>query len=383
MRVEFLDDEPPADDHGAPAAAGHRARRAVITLLCLAVAALVTVVLVNRDHGTPRLGAAPTSAEITATGAVPSAGPTIADGTLGTALDVGSTDLNVLDAVASGSHLYLLLNSFRVDTVLVRALDLATDRASWSVNVGGVPFTTLPFLHLVADPSGARLWVVSEGSEPAPIRVIDTARPARGPDVAVPATIYDTAVLDGHLYLATSAGVLDVAPGASRAAALNGRTDLVTAIAADPARGRLLALDATSPVHVLAVTPGAGVRAAATLPSVGVSSIAVVAGSIWLGGYSDTGSVVVRLAPDSLSPVDVSPVSGLAGPGTRVVAGQTDLFVTSGAAPAAQGWCVDGRSGSVLTAWTGLAGTPSSAGGRIFALTDSGVRAAAAGPCRG
>jgi hypothetical protein len=383
MQVEFLDDEPPADDHGAPAPAGHRARRGVIALLCLVVAALVAVVLVNRDHAAPRRGAAPTSAGITATGSVPSTTPTVADGALGAALDVGSTDLNVLDAVASGSHLYLLLNSFRVDSVLVRALDLTTDRASWSVNVGAVPFTALPFLHLVADPSGARLWVVSEGSEPAPIRVIDTARPARGPDVAVPATIYNTAVLGGHLYLATSAGVLDVAPGASHAAALNGRTDLVTAIAADPARGRLLALDATSPVHVLAVTPGAGVRAAATLPSVGVSSIAVVAGSIWLGGYSDTGSVVVRLAPDSLTPVDVSPVSGLAGPGTRVVAGQTDLFVTSGVAPAAQGWCVDGRSGSVLTAWTGLAGAPSSAGGRVYVLTDSGVRAAAHGACDG
>jgi hypothetical protein len=385
MQVEFLDDEPPAGHRDLPQPAAHPARRAVIALLCLAVAALVAVVLVNRDHSASRRAVASSGAAtgVPATGAVPSAAPAVADGVLGAALDLGGTDLDVLDGVASGAHLYLLLHSIRDDAVLVRALLLSTRQPSWSVTLGDVPFNALPFLHLVADPSGARLWIVSEGTEPAPVRVVATAGPARGPDVAVPATVYDTAVLAGHLYLATSAGVMDVVPGAQHAVALAGRTGLVTAIAADPARNRLLALDATSPVHVLAVTPGRGVRGAATLPSIGVSSIAVVAGSIWLGGYSDTGSVVVRLAPAALTPVQVSPVSALTGPGTRVVAGHADLFVTSGAAPAAQGWCVDGRDGSVLASWTGLAGPLSSAGGRVFALTDSGVRVAAPGDCRG
>lgn len=380
MQVEFLDEPPAGRD---PAPAGRGARRFVIVLLCLAVVVLVAAVLINRDHPAQRHGAAATTAGITPSAPVASTTPTGPGGTLGAALDVGSSDLAVLDAVASGTHVYLLLHSFRDDAVLVRALRLPAEQVAWTLPLAGIAFNALPFLHLVADPSGTRLWVVSEGTEPAPVRVIDTAGPARAADVAVPATIYDTATLDGHLYLATSAGVLGVAPGARRALALPGRTGLVTAIAADPARGRLLALDAASPVHVYAVTPGGGVHAAATLPSIGVSSIAVVAGTIWLGGYSDTGAVVVRLAPGTLSPVGVSPVSGLAGPGTHVVAGQADLFVTSGAAPAAQGWCVDGRSGSVLAAWTGLSGRLSSAAGRVYALTDSGVRVAARGDCAG
>lgn len=385
MQVEFLDDEPelPAGgEDGRPPGAGRRTRGLLVPL-GLAAVALVTVALVNRDSPAPHPAAAPSSDAGAPSGVVSRTVRADAPNPLGPELDLGGSDMPVVDAVASGQQVFVLLQSFRDGRLELRALDARTQRQTWSLAVAGIPFNALPFLHLVADPSGPRLWIVSEGAEPAPVRVFDTGTTARRPDIAVPATVYDTAVLGGHLYLATSAGVLAAAPGARRAVALPGPAGLVSAIAADPSRNRLLALDATSPAHVLVVTPGGQVRRAATLPSVGVPSIAVADGSIWLGAYSDTASVVVRLEPRTLTPVDVSPVSGLAGLGTRVTAGRSDLFVTSGAAPDIQAWCVDGTTGALLRSWTGLTGTISSSVGRVYAVTDAGVRTPPPGDCAG
>jgi hypothetical protein len=387
MQVEFLDDEPGPSGAGedGPSPVARNSRRGVVVLLGLAAIVLVTVALVNRGGPSPHPAAAPSSGGVvTPSSAVaPRTLPADAPDPLGEQLDVGGTDAAVVDAIASGRQIFVLLQSIPDRAVELRALDARTRQQLWSLTVAGVPYQSLQFLHLVADPSGSRLWIVSEGAAPTPVRVFDTDAHVRRPDVAAPATIYDTAVLAGHLYLATSVGVLNAAPGARRAVPVPGPAGLVSAIAADPSRDRLLALDASSPVHVLAVTPGGQVRRAATLTSVGVASIAVVNGSIWLGGYSDSGAAVVRLDPQTLTPVDVSAVSGLTGFGTRVTAGRSDLFVTSGAAPVIQAWCVAGATGAVLRSWTGLTGTISSSGGQIYVVTDVGVRTPIPGDCAG
>lgn len=84
----------------------------------------------------------------------------------------------------------------------------------WVVAADGAVAAAQSSARLLLDPSDGRLWVIERGVRPARLLEFDAAtlRPTR--DVTVDVAIRDAAVMYGHLYLASSAGLDDLVLGA-------------------------------------------------------------------------------------------------------------------------------------------------------------------------
>jgi hypothetical protein len=121
----------------------------------------------------------------------------------------------------------------------------------------------------------------------------------------------------------------------------------VSAVAADPARERIVALETDPSRTVVVAVSTRGAVSRATFGYLANGSIVVVGDAIWVAGYGDRRSVVARLDPASLAAVYLSRV---APQGDRIVVspGSRDVWV-SGTGPGL--WCIDAQTGTVRQQW--------------------------------
>lgn len=260
----------------------------------------------------------------------------------------------------------------------ITALDHLTSRravGSFTADLSGPNSTPV----LLVDPSFGTLWLVIQGSSPGRVLEFDafTLSQRRASTLD---TIKSAAALNGHLYLTSGPRLIDIAPDTAPRNITTGRASGLFGVIADPTqrtRPRLLILDSGFPSHVWTYRPGGNLtKTSAPLPF-GKGSIAVAGGHIWVGGFGQTGAVLMQLAarasaPHDLTPVGVSPLTDGLGPGALIVgSGQHVFWVRSGAG-GDDLWCVDADTGRVDQHWN-LSGAVASTSGTAVIATQAGA----------
>jgi len=342
--VEFFADDGSVvgSDEDAVDVGGRPVSRWALVLIGLLVASAVVGILATRSQPKPATADPRPSVPRIVTPEQPEA-----VGQVGQVLRVdGAVVSDARDAVFHLGRLYIL----RSDAVA--AVDLATNRVD-SVSLSG-PFALAAGSsgRLLLDVNADRLWVLSMGSRPAQLVEINATRMLPIRRVSLPLGVHDAAVLDGHVYLATSTGLADLPPGAAHAATLRGASGAVSAVAADPARDRILALDISPPYADIVVSAGGKVSRRSFGGNLIKASITVAGDAIWVGGYggyprSGYHAIVAALDPTTLTPVATSAVA-LRVERVIVSRGTHDIWIgTDGPGL----WCIDPHTGNVLQHW--------------------------------
>lgn len=354
--VEFFVDDVKVltvDEDAVDLGQGVLPRWAVGLAGALLAVAFVTVA-VSQGHPRPTTAAVD---EPVATAGVP--------GEFGQALPLDGGAADALDVLVHRDTLYVLRSGG------VTVLDRTTGSATSVQLSGAFAIGHQPAAKLVLDADADRLWVLGLGARTSRLIELNTGKllPIRG--LTVHLTVQGAAAMDGHLYLATPAGLADLAPAASGIALLPTVRGAVSAVTADPARNRLLVLDASVPGAVVVVSAGRATtrRAFGNLIK---GSIAVVGDQIWVGGYGGGAragyrAIVARLDPVTLSPVQTSSVA-LKVDRVDVAPGASNIWVTT-SRPGL--WCVDARTGAILEEWPGGVAPVTSTVGAAYAI-DSG-----------
>jgi hypothetical protein len=212
---------------------------------------------------------------------------------------------------------------------------------------------------------GDRLWVLGVSGDRTRLIALEAGSGRVLHGGSLDAAVDDSAMLDGHLYLATTRAVYDIAPGATQPRRIRGLAGAAS-ITADAARHRLLLLTTGRPSVVRAYRPGgptdvAGVQVA---PMV-TGWVRVVGSAIWLGGFGFEGPVLSRLDPASLRASGSSPLAVSLGPGAVLAAtGQSVLWVHSGGGEDDL-WCVS-STGAIAQHWPAVYGAIASRAGVAY-----------------
>jgi hypothetical protein len=297
---------------------------------------------------------------VSAETSVPSSAP---GGQLGPALDLGE-GATILDVLVSGDRLYIL----QPDKLQV--VQGPRDRVIDSI--GLVDEDVVPDgvgAQLVIDKPNARLWIVVQGVAPARLLEFDAATLRPGRRVMSPAAISAVTSMDGHLYLAGEAGMADLAHDATEPVPVPAVRGALSSVEADPARHRLLVLGASSSGTVSAVGDGR-VTAQHDFGQLSKGRIAVVADQIWVGGYGPYGARLARLQPDTLAPVQISPVAAKI-VGAVVTEGVNIVWVSTGGLGL---WCIDPVSGLSLAVWPSGSSPVASRTGAAYVVDSETVR---------
>lgn len=365
--VEFVPDDAATEQGEDVLELGLRRRipRWVLLVAASLAAALVVAVAVSRhDSGHP-------AAVVSRSSSPSSSSSLLPQSAVGSRLPLSST-APAVDVAMSGRTTWVLQPG------RITALDDLTSRravGSFTADLSGPNSTPV----LLVDPSFGTLWLVIQGSSPG--RVLEfNAFTLSQRSASTLDTINSAAALNGHLYLTTGAHLIDIAPGSAPRNLATGRASGLFAVIADPtqrARPRLLILDLGFPSHVWTYRPGGKLtKTSAPLPF-GKGSIAVAGGQIWVGGFGQTGAVLMHLAagasaPNDLTAVGVSPLTGGLGPGALIVgSGQHVFWVRSGAG-GDDLWCVDADTGRVDQHWN-LSGAVASTSGTAVIATNTGA----------
>lgn len=318
-----------------------------------ALALAVAVLAVRGGTHAPLPVVLPTSfPSIAETMPVSPIGPTVAN----------DSDEIALDVALAGNLLYTLRYDQLTTTDAYRGTVLGR------VHVGGLEqFQGGPTMRLFLDRDSFTAWVLTENVFPHRILEFNSSSLSQRRAVVAPSPVYGAATLDGRLYLATSDGFEVLTPHVGAPTLLARTAVPIEAMAADPARGRVLAVDSGVPQHILAITPDGTVTAVATTRL--VEPVLAVAGDrIWVAGYSASGAMVTRLDPTTLLPMLGSPVAGQAGPGAQLTAGEHVVWVSSGFGEPQRMWCLNADTGAVAGFWPGLPGIVSSRDGLLYAV---------------
>jgi hypothetical protein len=268
---------------------------------------------------------------------------------IGTALDVGTGA--PLDLAISDSSLLVLLDS---SLVVVNAYSRQI--------LGRQPLVANAHSRLLFDVANSRLWVVDQNTLPARIQEFDSTslRPLRS--LEVQETVFDSAAIDGRLFLATDVAVKFLAPGASTLTAVKASNPPVSALTADLVRDTVVGLIAGPSGRLLTISSDGNTVLAGPQITVAGGSVAVVKDGLWVGGVGLDGHAAL-FDPDSMRMLSQGAGGALVlvAAGQAVVsAGANSLWVYS--APTKRLYCVDANSGQELQHWDGLAG-PVTAGG--------------------
>jgi len=266
-------------------------------------------------------------------------------GAVGPVLQLGGGAADALDTLVHRDKLYVLRS------IGVSVVDLATKHVDTVRLTGGSPGAGQSSARLLLDADTDRLWVVRMGVHATGLVEFNVARMIAIRQMTLHLAVRDAAALDGHLYLATSTGLADLAPAATRAVALPGASGAVSAVAADPARNRILALDVSTPYSVVVVS-ARGVVTRRTFGNLINGTIAIVGDAIWVGGYGGGArggyrALVARLDPATLAPVQTSAIA-LQLDRVVVSAGTRDIWVSTNRPGL---WCLDASTGNVLEHW--------------------------------
>ncbi len=218
--------------------------------------------------------------------------------------------------------------------------------------------------QLISD--GTRLWAYAPGKR---LYDVDPATLELGDMTGPPSGAVDAATLDGHLYLNTETGVVDMTAkpdddGGQPVVARGGQV-----MTADPGRHRLLVLNNDDGWGVTAYTPPGFHPGASTSLPLDAPSIAVVDGAIWVAGTAHGGDpslTAVRLDPTTLH---VATRIAIAQPASapRIVAHGRSLWLRDGNDDGAL-WCVDPHDGTIAQQWTAVPGAVAVGGGHAYVV---------------
>lgn len=377
--IEFLDPEPDphGDGHGGGEGLDTGPRqpvpRWVIGLVGIAIAAAIVVVLTLNNGGAPT--AAPSSAHPASTASTRSRPPA----TVSSAPATSSTQSVVfvpgplVARVIALKHGPVQAMAFTRDGLAVlepgylSIIDPASGSVRGSAVLGEIGDVGLGPWRLFAD--GRVMWAVGGGH-------VYRLNPNNPEDVKLysGAGAGGTAtVLDGRLYLAALDGVYVLRTDATRAKRVV-KLSGIQAIAADPARHRLLVLARDNDtVSVRAYTPGkphvprAGVRLSINS---GSGNLVVVQAAIWATGYNnDHGRVLLRLNPHTLAAIDTVPTSQKLGSDARLAgSGEADFWLRG----AGGLWCIS-HTGEPAQHWPFAAGAVTSRPNQAFAAIDDQI----------
>ncbi len=255
----------------------------------------------------------------------------------------------VVDVAASPDAIFVLESS--PDSVV--RIDRVSRQVTGTVPVPGGP------VGIAVDPVAGRLWVWSRQA----LREYDLAALAPLRDLSLPSSeVFAGTALDGDFWLTTPGGLYRIPAGSGVPQQIPGVGTDVYGLAADRTRGRIIvssdqmvAVDPSS----LAVTRGASL-------GLGKTSVAVVGGRVWAGGYgSGPGRRLIQLDSVTLQPTGTSPVNEQVGPGAILWPGASVVWVRDGGDEGLS--CIDPGSGAVLQQWREVQGPVTSTGGVALA----------------
>jgi len=356
--------EPPRDAGDDVLDVGPRRRwpRWVPAVAAVAVAGAVVALLVGRDSGPHHAAPGPSG---------PSTGQPATR-------PIGGAANEAL--AVSGHYLYRFFSGALYRSDITDPLDPTpagvTSVGGFDLTLQGVEF------GLVLDPAHRQGFVVSLNAAPATIVRIDLDTMTEAGRLVWPTDVAAAAVLDGHLFLATTNSVVDIPPGGTESRAVPALLGQYSDLAADPARHRLVLFGREGKaMRVVTYRPGDG-HSTRTAAPFAKGWVVVTGDAIWAGGYANTGPVLARLDPKTLKPVAFSALTPQLGPGAILVAsGGRDVWVRSGAGGDGL-WCVDGRTGDSLQYWQ-YDGAVASEAGAAYVATSSGPLPLRLGSCAG
>lgn len=232
--------------------------------------------------------------------------------------------------------------------------------------------------ELVGDPSlgpwtliaaGDTLWAVAHGINIA--YAIDTATLRLGRQVQIGGNVAGAAVLGGHLYVSSSDGLDDIAPGA-RSAKTYPDAPPGDLLVPDPTRDRLLVVGydySGGKADLTAFRPGLhpGVTASVMLPFP-IASVVVAAGVIWASVDSDRSAPPTRLDPGSLGEATHGRLLTVGRSGARLVGAGTMVIWVRPRHSTNQLWCISARTGAIEQRWNHVPGTVISRFGEAFTI---------------
>jgi hypothetical protein len=331
----FADNEDPAgSDEDAVDLGARRVPRWANVAGGALVAAIFIGIVAASPH--PKPGPKPSAPH-----AVSTADPSVV-GRIGPVLQLdGAAD--VRDVVVHRNQLFVLR------TGGVSVVEAAANRATWMPLSGAYSVPAKAPTRLLFDANADRLWVLAMGAQAAQLVEFNASRTLPIRRASLNLAVRDAAAMDGHMYLATSAGLADLAPGAAHAVALPGVHGAVSVIAADPARERILALESVASDTVVVAVSTHGAVSRRTFGHLVNGSIAIAGDAIWVAGYDGHHPVVARLDPLTFASVQASAVRPR---GERIIVspGTNDVWVT-GTGPGL--WCIDANTGNVHQHWPG------------------------------
>lgn len=225
--------------------------------------------------------------------------------------------------------------------------------------------------HLVADASTHRIWMLTYGAAPATVVEFDAQSLTEVGRLLWPSEVHAAAAFGGHLYLAATNAVVDIASAKGAPTTIGALTGQYSSIVADTARSRLLLFGEDHGPRVSSYTPAGGRSARGPAAPFGKGGLLVVGSSIWAAGYGDTGAVLARLDPGTLRPVAFSELSPQLGPGAiAVAAGAHVLWVRAGGIGDDALWCVSATTGDQLQYWQYAGAVASTRGAGFVAQRD-------------
>jgi hypothetical protein len=223
---------------------------------------------------------------------------------------------------------------------------------------------------LVVDREEGLIWVLATGTDSGAAWAYDSRTLEWRISVPIPSRVTGAAALGGQLWVASDAGVYLTSaprPDVDTPVRVPGSLSGTYGIAADPTRGRVVAVTGGWPGQVYAI--GAHdlvVRRLARVPT-GKSSIAVVDGHVWVGGYG-YGRRLIPIGVPSRVPL---PVEYRVGAGAAVWPGRHVLWVTYGTGAGLS--CLDPRTGAELASWPELIAPVTSRDGLVYAAAATDV----------
>lgn len=189
-----------------------------------------------------------------------------------------------------------------------RALSLLRD--GQTVRSVGLDFLQLPTSSaplLAVDQSRDIVWLVVANAVPTRIIQFDSRSLRPIETLTWKQVVYGAAAFDGYLFLANDLGLAEVTMSSMRPHFVPGMRGAIGPIAADLVHHQLIALDESDPMAVWRYRHGQRPLEAPTRIPLGMGSLAVTDGQIWVGGYGPRGAMLYRLDPRTLRPVwDVS-----------------------------------------------------------------------------
>lgn len=219
------------------------------------------------------------------------------------------------------------------------------------------------------DPGKHLVWVLGRRENFGSATAYDSRSLTRRGRVLVPSLVNAAAAFRGRLWLASDAGVYVVSGPTGRPTLVPGSYRYTYAVAADPSRNRVLAVTTGSPGQTYGINVTNLYVGRDDLVPTSRSSLAVVDGMAWVGGYGAARHIRLINGLDRQPPLAVE---RKVNSGVVIWPGQHVLWMTFGGGVS----CLDPRTGAELASWTEITGPVTSANGVVYAAGPTGFLAA-------